>query len=73
MLMPMVEPSGVGLCDRIGAEIAAGAGLVLDDEGAGGIFLLQAVGDQPRHDVGRRSCAERHNDAHGLARPILRR
>ena len=44
---------GCGLCDNIGTEIAAGARLVFHDKCAGGIFLLQAVGDQARYDVRR--------------------
>ena len=46
---------GRGLGDRVGAEIAAGARLVLDHEGAVRIFLRKPVGDQARHDVGRRA------------------
>src|SRR5690349_5846901 len=37
---------GRGFGDHVGAEIAAGAGLVLDQKCAGRIFLLQSVGDQ---------------------------
>ena len=47
--MPIVAPSGWP-GDGVGAEIAAGAGLVLDHEALA--ELLQPVGDQPRHHVG---------------------
>jgi hypothetical protein len=30
------------------------------------------VGDQPRHDIGRRARPERRDDAHGLRWPALR-
>lgn len=61
------------LCDRIGAEVAARAGFVLYDERTRGVFMLQAIRHQARHDVGRRSCAERHDNSYGFPRPILRR
>ena len=35
-------------------------------------LVLQIIGDQPSHDVGRRAGRERHDDFHGLRRPILR-
>ena len=63
---------GLGLGDRVGAEIAAGARLVLHHESAARIFLAELIGDQPRHRVGRRAGAERHIDVHGLGRPALR-
>src|SRR5262245_36332777 len=30
------------------------------------------VGDEPRHDIGRRTRTERHDDPHGLRGPLLR-
>ena len=63
---------GRGLGDGIGADIAAGAGLVLDDERAVGIFFAQLVGDQPGDDIGRRSRTEGGDDMHGFWRPVLR-
>jgi hypothetical protein len=50
---PESRAIGCGLCDYIGTEIAAGARLILHDKYGGGIFLLQAVDDQARHDVRR--------------------
>src|SRR6478609_118168 len=55
-----------GLRDNVSAEIAADARLVLNDKCAGGVLLLQAVGDQTRHDVRRRSGTEGHYNPYGL-------
>jgi hypothetical protein len=63
---------GLGLGYHVGAGVAAGARLVLDHEGAAGVFLLHLVGDHAGDDVGRRAGAERDHDAHGLRRPALR-
>ena len=63
---------GIGLGDGVGAGIAAGARLVLHHEGGGRIFLPEIFREQARHDIGRRAGAERHDDAHGLRRPVLR-
>ena len=52
---------GRGLGDRVGAGVAAGAGLVLDHERLAELFL-QMIGNQARHHVGRRPGAERHHD-----------
>ena len=70
---PMCRAVGRGLCDHIGADIAAGAGLVLNDKCTGWVFLLQAIGDQACNDVGRRSWPEGNHDTNGLCRPVLRR
>ena len=56
---------------RVGAGIAARSRPVLDDEGLSG-FLLELIGKEPRHHVGRRSGAERHDDADRFRRPVLR-
>ena len=56
----------VGLGHHVGADIAAGAGLVLDhDRLADGVLQLGA--DQPRQDVGGAAGRKRHDDAHRLA------
>ena len=52
---------GRGLGDGVGADVAAGARLVIDDEGLTEL-LLQMVGDHPGDHVGRRTGAERHDD-----------
>ncbi len=64
-------PVGRGLGDERGAHHAGDADAVLDDD------LLppqprQALGDQPRHDVGRAPGAERHDVTDRLAREGLR-
>ena len=63
---------GRGFRDQIGGEIAAGAGLVLDQENTVGIFLGQPITDKPRHDVRRRTRPEWHQNVHGLGRPSRR-
>ena len=62
---------GRGLGHRVGADVAARARLVVDDERLTELFL-QMVGDQAGDHVGRRARAERHDDLHGLGRPVLR-
>ena len=53
MLTPMVEPSGAAFATASVPRLPLGAGLVLHDKCAGRVFLLQAIGDQARDDVGR--------------------
>ena len=62
----------IRLRHHLGSGIGAGAGAVLDHEGLAEL-LLQMVGDQPSHHVGRRAGAKRHNDPHRLGGPLLRR
>ena len=62
---------GRRLGDRVDAEVAAGAGLVVDDEGpAGGRGDLLA--GLAGNDVGAAAGRERHDDADRLGRPGLR-
>src|ERR1700694_3199168 len=49
------------------ADIAAGAGLVLDEELLAEL-LAELLSEQARHDVGWAARRERHDDAHGMAR-----
>ena len=64
---------GRGLGDRVGADIAARARLVLDDEGrCPHVSGREPVGDHARDDVGRGAGAERHDDVHRFRRPGLR-
>src|SRR5262245_37730194 len=60
---PIVAPSGSALATA-SVPRAAGAGLVLDHEALAEL-LLQPVGDQPCHHVGRRPGTERHDDPDG--------
>ena len=57
--------------DRLGAEIAAGAALVLDDEGLAEP-LGQPLPDQAAGDVGGAARRERHHDAHRPGRIVER-
>ena len=63
---------GRGLGDRIHAERAGRAGAVLDHRllagGAGDV-----LGQEPRAEVADAAGGEAGDDAHGLARPVLRR
>jgi hypothetical protein len=56
------EGSAIGrcFCYDVGGEIAARAWFVFDQECGVGVFLHQGLGDEPRHDVGRRSGPERN-------------
>jgi hypothetical protein len=51
----------------VGADVAAGAGAVLDDHRLANL-LAQLVGEQPRHDVGGAARGERRNEADRLGR-----
>jgi hypothetical protein len=62
---------GRGLGDRVGAEIAARARLVLDHEVLAEL-VLEVIGDQPHHQVGGRAGAERHDQLDRPGRPALR-
>ena len=59
---------GRRLGDEVGAEVAAGAGLVLDDEGLAE-RLAELRREGAREDVGRPAGRERHDDADRLVRP----
>ena len=62
----IVRPSGARLGDRVGAGVAAGARLVVDQH-----RLVpgdaQLLADQPRQDVGRAARREGDDDVHRLA------
>ena len=58
-----VWPSGVGSHDRLGADIAAGAGPVLNDKRLAEA-LRQPLSHQPRENVGRSAGAEADDPAH---------
>jgi hypothetical protein len=60
---------GLGLGDRVGRDIAAGAGLVLDDELLTE-FFRQFCRDHPRQDVGGAAGRERHHEFHRPGRPV---
>ena len=60
-----------GFRHGIGAEIAACARLVLDQECAPRVFLLQPLDDQARHDIRCRSRSKWHHNAYGFGGPIL--
>ena len=62
---------GRSLHDRLGTDIATGAGAVLDDE----LFpepLRQPLTHEAREDVGRAACGEAHDQTHRPARIGLR-
>src|ERR1044072_3011717 len=70
------DQEGVAVGWRCGhggtADIAAGAALVLDH--AGCLELdRELLAQQPRQHVGRAACRKRHDEADGLAGPVLRR
>ncbi len=62
---------GIGLGDDFGADIAAGAGVVLDDHRLPP-FARQPIGDDARHDVGGAAGRKRHHDLDRVRRIILR-
>jgi hypothetical protein len=66
-----VVPSGGCVHHGLGADVAAGARPVLDDEGLTQPFG-QPLADQPRGDVDAAACGEAGNDAHRPRRIILR-
>ncbi len=74
MLTPMVEPSGAALATVVGAGVAAGAGLVLDHEGA--VRILLACKPLPRSSRATMSGVEPGPNGtmimHRLWRPFLR-
>ena len=60
---------GLGLGDVVGGDVAAGAGLVLDDELLAE-FLRQLGGDDPRQNVGGAAGREGHDEFDWPCRPF---
>jgi hypothetical protein len=62
-------PVGLGLGDVVGGDVAAGAGLVLDDE-----LLAELLGDlgrdDPRRNIGGLAGLERNDELHRPRRPF---
>ena len=62
---------GIGFGDDLGADIAAGAGAVVDDDRLAP-FARQPIGDDARHDIGGAAGGKRHDEFHRARRIILR-
>jgi hypothetical protein len=62
---------GIGFRRNLGADIAAGAGAVLDNHRLPP-FARQPIGDDARHDVGGAAGGEGDHDFHRARRKILR-
>ena len=64
-----VYPSGAPI-DRLGADIAGGAGTVLDDDRLAP-FTRQPITDDARNGVRRAAGRERHDDLHRAVRIVF--